>query len=39
VVHCHDWHAALAPAMLRATAPLYPELRRVRLLQTIHNLA
>src|SRR5262249_13592282 len=39
VVHCHDWQTALAPAMLRATAPLYPELRRVRLVQTIHNLA
>ncbi len=39
VVHCHDWQAALVPAMVRATAPLYPELRRVRLVQTIHNLA
>ena len=24
VLHCHDWQAALAPAMLRATAALYP---------------
>ena len=39
ILHCHDWQAALAPAMLRATAALYPELRRVRLVQTIHNLA
>jgi starch synthase len=39
VLHCHDWQAALAPAMLRATAALYPELRRVRLVQTVHNLA
>ncbi len=39
VVHCHDWQAALAPAMLRGTAALYPELRRVRLVQTVHNLA
>jgi starch synthase len=39
IVHCHDWQAALAPAMLRATAALYPELRRVRVLQTVHNLA
>ncbi len=39
VLHCHDWQAGLAPAMLRATAPLYPELRRVRLVQTVHNLA
>jgi starch synthase len=39
IVHCHDWQAGLAPAMLRATAALYPELRRVRLVQTVHNLA
>jgi starch synthase len=39
IVHCHDWQAALVPAMLRATAALYPELRRVRLVQTVHNLA
>lgn len=39
VLHCHDWQAALAPALLRAGAALYPELRRVRLVQTIHNLA
>ena len=39
VLHCHDWPVAMTAAMLRATAPLYPELRRVRLLQTIHNLA
>src|SRR5262249_11733494 len=39
IVHCHDWQTALAPAMVRATAPLYPELRRVRLVQTVHNLA
>jgi starch synthase len=39
ILHCHDWQTALAPAMLRATAALYPELRRVRLMQTIHNLA
>jgi starch synthase len=39
ILHCHDWQAALAPAMLRATAALYPGLRRMRLVQTIHNLA
>src|SRR5262249_41126814 len=39
VLHCPDWQTALAPAMLRTTARLYPELRRVRLVQTIHNLA
>ncbi len=39
ILHCHDWQAALAPAMLRGTAALYPELRRVRLVQTVHNVA
>ena len=39
IVHCHDWQTALAPVMLRATAALYPELRRTRLVQTVHNLA
>jgi starch synthase len=39
ILHCHDWQAALAPAMVRGTAALYPELRRLRLVQTIHNLA
>jgi starch synthase len=39
IIHCHDWQTGLAPAMLRATAPLYSELRRVRLVQTVHNLA
>jgi starch synthase len=39
ILHCHDWQAALAPAMLRGTAALYPALRRMRIVQTIHNLA
>src|SRR5256712_2512401 len=39
VLHVHDWQAALAPAFLRATAPLYPELAAVRTLLTVHNLA
>jgi starch synthase len=39
VLHVHDWQAALVPALLRGTAPLYPELARVRTLLTIHNLA
>ena len=30
IIHCHDWQTGLAPAMLRGTAALYPELRRVR---------
>jgi starch synthase len=39
VLHAHDWQAGLAPAFLRGTADLYPELREVRLVHTIHNLA
>ncbi len=39
VLHAHDWQAALAPAFLRTTAILYPELARLRTVQTIHNLA
>lgn len=39
VLHAHDWQAALAPTFLRATAILYPELARLRTVQTIHNLA
>jgi len=39
VLHLHDWQAALAAAFLRATADLYPELARVRVVLTIHNLA
>lgn len=39
VLHVHDWHSALAPAFLRATATLYPELAALRTVLTIHNLA
>ena len=39
ILHVHEWQSALAPAFLRATADLYPELRRVRTVLTIHNLA
>ena len=39
VLHVHEWQAALAPAFLRATAALYPELGRVRTVLTLHNLA
>jgi starch synthase len=39
VIHGHDWHAGLLHAFLRADAERYPELRDVRLLHTVHNLA
>jgi starch synthase len=39
VLHVHEWQAALAPAFLRATAPLYPELAGMRTVMTVHNLA
>jgi starch synthase len=39
VLHVHDWQTALAPAFLRASAPLYPELAEVRTVLTVHNLA
>jgi starch synthase len=39
VLHVHEWQAALAPAFLRATAALYPELGRMRTVLTLHNLA
>jgi len=39
VLHVHEWQAALAPAFLRGTAELYPELARVRTVLTLHNLA
>jgi len=39
LLHVHEWQAALAPAFLRATAALYPELGRVRTVLTLHNLA
>jgi starch synthase len=39
VLHVHEWQAALAPAFLRTTADLYPELAGVRTVLTVHNLA
>lgn len=39
ILHTHDWQTALAPAFLRANPELYPTLRAVRCVHTIHNLA
>ncbi|HWP57965.1 MAG TPA: glycogen synthase GlgA [Candidatus Acidoferrales bacterium] len=39
VLHCHDWQAALVPVFRKAQKHLYPELRDVKDVLTIHNLA
>ena len=36
VLHCHDWHTALVPALLRIDRP--PRLGATTTVQTIHNL-
>lgn len=38
VIHAHDWHAALAPWLLRSAVP-GPNGRRIASVYTIHNLA
>lgn len=37
-IHLHDWHAAFV-ALLREFHPDYAELKKIRLIYTIHNLA
>ena len=39
VVHAHDWQAGLAPVYLRTLYAGHPQLARVGLVFTIHNLA
>ncbi len=38
ILHCHDWHTALMPAMLRAAARREPLLRQSSTVLTIHNI-
>ena len=38
VVHCHDWHTALAPTLLRQQYGREPALAGARSLLTVHNL-
>src|SRR6266705_2794780 len=38
VLHCNDWHTALAPAFLRESPPTDERYRRIRCVLTIHNL-
>jgi starch synthase len=39
VVHAHDWHAAVAPIVLRADPDLYQRTRAAMVAYTLHNLA
>jgi starch synthase len=38
IVHCHDWHTALLPTLLRQRYGRAPELAGARSLLTVHNL-
>ncbi len=38
VIHCHDWHSALAVVFLKTQAERYPELSAAKTVFTIHNL-
>jgi len=38
VLHCNDWHSALAPAFLKTTYAADERYRRIRTVLTIHNL-
>jgi starch synthase len=38
VIHCHDWHAALAPLLLRGPGGAALRARGVRTLLTLHNI-
>lgn len=39
IVHCHDWHAALAPFLLGAATHRPPALRAAHSVLTLHNVA
>lgn len=39
IIHCHDWHSALAPAMIKSDENLKSFFSQVKFLFTIHNLA
>ena len=38
ILHCHDWHTALAPVFLREFHGGEPEYDRIRTVMTVHNL-
>ncbi len=39
IVHCHDWHTALLPALLKTKYDKDPFYKKTRSVLTIHNLA
>ncbi|HXV47367.1 MAG TPA: glycogen synthase GlgA [Candidatus Binatia bacterium] len=39
IIHCHDWHTALAPVFLKIQAERYPELAGAKTVFTVHNMA
>jgi len=39
IVHCHDWQAALIPALLKHSPESHPFWQKTRSVLTIHNLA
>lgn len=38
LIHCHDWHVSLVPALVKILARTDPKLQHVKTLLTIHNL-
>ncbi|WP_346354404.1 glycogen synthase GlgA [Azotosporobacter soli] len=38
VLHCHDWHAAVVPVLLKANYAERPEYQGVKTVFTVHNL-
>ncbi len=38
VLHCHDWHAAVVPVLLKANYADRPEYQSVKTVFTVHNL-
>ena len=39
IIHCHDWQSALVAVLLKTIYAADPQLRRVAVVMTVHNLA
>ena len=37
IIHCHDWHAGLVPLLVRTRYAQHEFFRKVKVVQTIHN--